>query len=315
MTAAPNTNTPDGDARPVTGSEDSPLRRVLRQLLADRGVVIGGGFLLLVTALAALAPFLGTMDPALIEPAARNAAPGTQATLTGPDGVRFDWIYRLGSDTLGRDLYSRLIYGARTSLVVGFTVAALGLAIGMAVGLVAGYFRSLDGVIMRVMDGLMAIPGILLAIALVSLRGASLWTVIVAITIPEIPRVSRLVRALVLGLREEPFVEAAISVGTTTPRLLLRHILPNTLGPLIVQGTYIVASAILVEAALGFLGAGIPPEIPTWGNIMAESRTLFRIHPYGIFFPGLFLAVTVLAVNLVGDGLRDTLDPKSVKRN
>jgi peptide/nickel transport system permease protein len=180
--------------------------------------------------------------------------------------------------------------------------------------LVSGYIRWLDGIVMRVMDGLMAIPAILLAIGLVSLWGGGVLTVMIAIAIPEVPRVVRLVRSIVLSVREEPYVEAAISVGTRLPLILIRHVLPNTVAPLIVQGTYVCASAILVEAILSFLGAGIPPEIPTWGNIMAEGRVLFQVYPHNIFFPGLFLALTVLAVNMLGDGLRDTLDPRMAKR-
>jgi len=168
--------------------------------------------------------------------------------------------------------------------------------------------------VMRLMDGLMAIPGILLAIALVAVWGGGLTTVILAIVVPDVPRVVRLVRSVVLSVREEPYVEAAISVGAPTIMLLMRHVLPNTLAPLIVQGTFLCASAMLSEAALSFLGMGIPPEIPSWGNIIAEGRSLFRIHPHNIFYPGLFLALTVLAVNVLGDGLRDTLDPKMSRR-
>jgi len=167
---------------------------------------------------------------------------------------------------------------------------------------------------MRVMDGLMAIPSVLLAIALVALWRPSLTTVVIAIAIPEIPRVTRLVRALVLSIREEPYVEAAISLGTPSARIMFGHILPNCMAPLIVQGTYVVAFAILVEAILSFLGVGLPPDIPTWGNIMAEGRVQFVSYPHNVFFPGVFLAITVLAVNMLGDGLRDTLDPKMAKR-
>jgi peptide/nickel transport system permease protein len=220
----------------------------------------------------------------------------------------------MGTDSLGRDVYSRVIYGARVSLIVGIAVAVLSIAVGLVIGLVSGYIRWLDAIVMRVMDGLMAIPAILLAIGLVSLWGGGVLTVTLAIAVPEVPRVVRLVRSIVLSVREEPYVEAAVSVGTRLPLILIRHVLPNTVAPLIVQGTYVCASAILVEAILSFLGAGIPPEIPTWGNIMAEGRVLFQVYPHNIFFPGLFLALTVLAVNVLGDGLRDTLDPRLAKR-
>jgi peptide/nickel transport system permease protein len=180
--------------------------------------------------------------------------------------------------------------------------------------MLAGYVRILDGVVMRVMDGLMAIPGVLLAIALVSLSGASLVTVIIAITVPEIPRVVRLVRSIVLTVREEPYVEAAIAAGTRLPQVLIRHVLPNCVPALIVQATYVCASAMLTEAILSFLGAGTPPEIPSWGNMMAEGRAFFPIAPRIILFPGAALALMILAVNVLGDGLRDRLDPKLARR-
>ena len=199
-------------------------------------------------------------------------------------------------------------------MVVGVAVAMLSLGAGLALGLFAGYLRGVDLVLMRVMDGLMAIPGILLAVSLVALWRASIWTVIIALTIPEVPRVVRLVRSLVLSIREEPYVEAAVAVGTSTVNLLVRHVLPNTLAPLIVQGSYVCAAAILGEAILGFLGVGIPPEVATWGNLMAEGRVQFNQYPHAVFFPGIFLTVAVLAVNLLGDGLRDTLDPRFSRR-
>jgi peptide/nickel transport system permease protein len=259
-------------------------------------VIVGGGLLLVAVAVAVFAPLLFTVNPLALHPVQRLQPPSAEL-----------WF---GTDMLGRDVYSRTIYGARVSLMVGASAAVLSIAIGLFIGLIAGYSRLLDAILMRVMDGLMAIPAILLAIALVSLSGASLVTVIIAITIPEIPRVVRLVRAVVLTVREEPYVEAAVSVGTPLPFILTRHVLPNTIAPLIVQGTYVCASAIILEAILGFLGAGTPPEIPSWGNMIAEARTFFQIAPWILFFPGVFLAVTVLAINVLGDGLRDTLDPR-----
>ena len=265
-------------------------------------------------AVAILAPVLGTTNPATIDPTHRNQLPGSEWALRDGSGKETPWVAWMGTDTLGRDLYSRVIYGTRVSLIVGLTVAVLSIAVGLVIGLVAGYTRWLDAIAMRVMDGLMAIPAILLAIALVSLWGGGLLTVIIAIAIPEIPRVVRLVRSIVLQVREEPYVEAAIAVGTPVPLILIRHVLPNTIAPLIVLGTYVCASAVLLEAILSFLGAGIPPEIPTWGNIMAEGRVLFQVYPHNILFPGIFLALSVLAVNVLGDGLRDTLDPRMAKR-
>ena len=285
-----------------------------KRLLRNPSVLIGGAILLLIALMGLASPWLSSMNPADINPSNRNKLPGFETTMRDDDGNKTTQIARMGTDSLGRDIYTRVVWGARVSLTVGITVATLSVAIGLAIGLVAGYFRALDGVVMRVMDGLMAVPAILVAIALVSLSGASLLTVIVAVTIPEIPRVVRLVRAIVLSIREEPYVEAAISVGTPTIKVLWRHVLPNTIAPLIVQATFIAGSAILLEAALSFLGVGIPPEIPTWGNIMAEGRSVFQILPHNILYPAAFLTLTVLAVNMLGDGLRDTLDPRMAKR-
>jgi peptide/nickel transport system permease protein len=261
---------------------------------------IGAFILLAITLMAFGAPFMGTIDPTALSPSNRLQAPSA--------------AYFLGTDMFGRDTWSRLVYGARVSLIVGFSVAVISISLGLVIGLVAGYIRWLDAIVMRLMDGLMAIPGILLAIALVSLSGASVKTVIIAIVVPEIPRVVRLVRAVVLSVRDEPYVEAAISVGTPLPKILLRHILPNCVPPLIVQATYIAASAMLTEAILSFLGAGTPPIIPSWGNMIAEGRLFFQIAPWNILWPGVALSLTILAVNILGDGLRDKLDPKLAKR-
>jgi peptide/nickel transport system permease protein len=293
----------------------SPARQTMRRMAQNTSVLFGGFLVLLVVLLALFAPYLGTRDPSGISPKDRNQPPGYETTVRDRDtGQRINVEYRLGSDTLGRDVYSRVVYGARISLIVGVSVATIAIVIGMVIGVLAGYVRWLDGIIMRVMDGLMAIPAILLAIAVVSLFSAGLLSVIIAIVVPEVPRVVRLVRSIVLSIREEPYVEAAITAGTRTPTLLVRHVLPNTIAPLIVQGTFIVASAIIVEAILSFLGIGIPPEIPTWGNIMAEGRSVFQLYPHNILYPGIILAITVLAVNMLGDGLRDTLDPRFAKR-
>lgn len=272
---------------------------LISMMLQNRAIFWGGSLLTLFALIAIIGPFF-TVDPIALNPIKRLKPPSAEI-----------WF---GSDFLGRDIFARVIYGARISLVVGIAVAVVAVFIGLFLGLVAGYVRTLDAIIMRVMDGLMSIPAILLAIALISLSGATLGTVIIAIVIPEIPRVVRLVRAVVLTVREEPYVEAAIASGTKLPLILSRHILPNTIAPLIVQATYVCASAMLTESILGFLGAGIPPEIPSWGNIMSEGRTYFQISPWIIFFPGVGLALTVLAVNIVGDGLRDTLDPRIARK-
>jgi peptide/nickel transport system permease protein len=263
-------------------------------------VAVGGVLLLLIVIASIAAPWLGTVDPISINPSHRLRDPSAE-----------HWF---GTDRFGRDLYSRVMYGGRVSLIVGLSVAALATLIGLAIGLVSGYMRAVDAIVMRVMDGMMAIPAIMLAIALIALSKASIVIVIVAVTLPEVPRVVRLVRSIVLTLREQPYIEAATAIGTSVPRILLRHLLPNALPPLVVQATYICASAVLIEAALSFLGAGTPPEIPSWGNIMAEGRAYFQLKPWMVLIPGLFLAVTVLSINLVGDGLRDMLDPRLARR-
>jgi len=285
-----------------------------QRLSRNTSVRVGGIVLMLLVLISLAAPWLGTVDPTLFDPASRDLLPGKKGEITTLEGETLEHTFLMGSDSFGRDIYSRVIYGTQVSLIVGLFTAVVSMSLGVLLGLLAGYLRWLDGPLMRVMDGIMSIPAILIAIALVAMLKGSLVTVIVAIAIPEIPRVVRLVRSLVLTIREEPYVEAAVSLGTPTWKIMLRHILPNTIAPLIVQGTFICASGILVEAILSFLGVGLPPDIPTWGNVMAEGRAQFNAYPHNIFFPGIFLAVTVLAVNILGDGLRDTLDPKMAKR-
>jgi peptide/nickel transport system permease protein len=287
---------------------------VSARVLRHPGVMAGGLVILVVVVIGLLAPWLGTIDPTAINPAARNRVPGMEISMRTDTGERIRMVARFGTDSLGRDIFSRVIYGARISLLIGIAVAVISILAGLFIGLLAGFFRWLDAVLMRIMDGLMAIPAILLAIAMVSLFRASVVAVIAAIAVPEIPRVVRLVRSIVLGVREEPYVEAGVTLGTPTAKLLWRHVLPNTIAPLIVQATFTCASAILVEAILSFLGIGVPPEVPTWGNIMAEGRQVFSLYPHNIIYPGIMLAATILAVNVLGDGLRDTLDPKMAKR-
>jgi len=290
-------------AAPVLDDVLPPIKqrgKVMTFIRRHPTIVAGGALMIIMILIAILAPYLGTVDPTALSPIKRLREPSAE--------------YWFGTDALGRDVYSRVIYGARISLVVGFAVAAIASAIGTFVGLVAGFVRPLDAVLMRVMDGLMSIPSILLAIALMALLGASVENVVIAITVGEFPRVSRLIRGVVLSLREQPFVEAAIASGTRVPKIIWKHILPNTLAPLTVNATFICASAMITEAALSFIGAGTPPIIPSWGNIMAEGRALWQIKPYIVFFPAVFLCITVLAVNLLGDGLRDALDPRLAKR-
>jgi peptide/nickel transport system permease protein len=285
-----------------------------RRLSKNWSVRIGGGTLVLFALISLAAPWLASIDPSLLDPTNRDLLPGASGAIALPDGIRLQHTFWMGTDSYGRDIYSRVLYGGRVSLVVGASVGMLSLLFGMFIGLVAGAVRWLDSIIMRIMDGLMAIPGILLAITLVALWRASLLTVVLSITFTEIPRVVRLVRSLVLSIREEPYVEAALSAGTPAIKRLYRHILPNAVAPLIVQGTYICAFAMLVEAILSFLGVGLPPEVPTWGNIMAEGRLQFIEYPHNVLLPGVFLALTVLSVNMLGDGLRDTLDPHFSRR-
>ncbi len=277
-----------------------PLRPALGFLTATPIIAGATVCLALIVASAIFAPLLTSHDPQLLVPAQRLKPASAQ--------------FLLGTDAFGRDVLSRILYGGRISLLIGVGAAIVSVAGGLVIGLVSGYFKWVDAIMMRIMDGLMAIPSILLAIAVVALSGASLTTVLIAITIPEIPRAARLVRSVVLSAREEPYVEAAISLGSSLPKIMWRHLMPNTVAPLIVQGTYVCASAILTEAILSFLGAGISPETPSWGNIMAEGRAYFQIKPSLIFWPGLILSITILTVNLIGDAARDALDPRMKQR-
>lgn len=278
----------------------TPRKGVIGFIRRNPMITAGGFLLLLMVILAIFAPLLWTIDPTALAPARRTRAPSA--------------LYWFGTDMLGRDIYSRVVYGARVSLIVGFSVAFLASGIGLLIGLVSGMVRWADGVIMRIMDGLMSIPPILVAIALMALTRGSVQNVVIAITIAEIPRVTRLVRGVVLSLREQPYVEGAVASGSSAAAIIFRHILPNTLPALTVQATYICASAMIVEAILSFIGAGVPPQTPSWGNIMAEGRALWQVKPHIVFFPAVFLSFTVLAVNLLGDGLRDALDPRMAKR-
>ncbi|MEI8146170.1 MAG: ABC transporter permease [Alphaproteobacteria bacterium] len=264
-------------------------------------IAVGALLLVLMLLIAIFAPLLGTVDPTALAPAKRTREPSAE--------------FWFGSDALGRDIYSRVLYGARVSMLVGFSVAFFASLIGLAIGLISGFVRIADAIIMRIMDGMMSIPPILMAVALMALTRGSVGNVILAITIAEIPRVTRLVRGVVLSLREQPYVEAAVASGTRTPKIILKHILPNTLAPLVVQATYICASAMITESILSFIGAGTPPIVPSWGNIMAEGRALWQVKFYIVLFPAIFLSLTVLSVNLLGDGLRDVLDPRMAKKD
>lgn len=281
-----------------TLAAEAPRRR-FDWMRRNPTVVIGSTILLFFVILIFVAPWI-TNDPLAFDPINRLKRPSAE-----------NWF---GTDQFGRDVYSRVVHGTRISLIVGASVALIATLVGLLIGVLCGYYRSVDNVVMRLMDGMMAIPAILLAIALITLMKASLTIVIIAISIPEIPRVVRLVRSVVLSVRGLPYIEAAVSTGTRGYLIMARHILPNTVAPLIVQATYVCASAVLAEAGLSFLGAGTPPEIPSWGNVIATGRTFFQISPWIIFFPGLMLALAVLAINLVGDGLRDSLDPRLARR-
>lgn len=274
----------------------SRIARVIRRPLP----AMGAALLLLLIIVSIAAPWITAQDPFEMNVVDRLQPPNE--------------TYFFGTDAFGRDIFTRTLYGGRVSLMIGVAVAVASTVIGLIIGVIAGYFRLADAILMRIMDGLMAIPGILLAIGLMSLTRASMWVVIIAITIPEVPRVVRLVRSVVLTVREQVYIQAAGAIGTRFPRLMLKHILPNTFAPLIVQATYIAASAVLIESYLSFLGVGTPPEIPSWGNIIAEGRLYVQIAFWNILFPSIFLALMVLSINVLGDGLRDMLDPRLARR-
>ncbi|MBI4200921.1 MAG: ABC transporter permease [Chloroflexi bacterium] len=281
------------DVRRTVGRVAIGSARALRK---NPNMLMGVVIIIVMTSMALAAPLITAYDPIRLVPANRLIVPGAK-----------HWF---GTDQLGRDIYTRVAYGARVSLQVGALVAIFVAVFGTAIGIVSGYFRPLDGPIMRLMDALLSFPSFLLTIALVAAMQAGVWTVIAAIAIVDTPRMARLARASVLTLRERDFVEAARAIGARPLRITMVHILPNSLAPIFVQATFVFAVAILTEAGLSFLGTGVPPEVPTWGNIMGDGRRVAQVAPWVIFFPGLFLSLTVLGVNLVGDGLRDVLDPK-----
>ncbi|MEC5320410.1 ABC transporter permease [Brenneria populi subsp. brevivirga] len=285
-----------------------------KRLWRNTSVKIGALTLLALAMMGIGAPWLGTFDPSVMDMNFISVGAGASGQVTLLDGTQIPHTFWMGSDSLGRDIWSRVLYGTRISLAVGLLTALTAILAGCLLGMLAGYFSALDMLLMRIMDGLMAIPSVLVAITLVAMFGGNLTTVIIAIAVPEVPRVTRLVRSLVLSLRQEAFVEAARALATSNLMILWRDILPNAMAPLIVQGTFVAASAVLTEAILSFLGLGLPSDIPTWGNIMAEGRVMFSQSPGDVLFPALFLVPSVLAINLLGDGLRDVLDPKFSKR-
>ena len=277
-----------------------PLLAAARAVRRDRSMLFSFGLLGLLILISIGAPLIVQHDPAILTPRLRLKP-------------AFD-DYWIGTDSLGRDLFSRVLYGGRLSITLAVLVSMVAVACGLLIGLVAGYFRRLDPIVMRIMDGIMAIPGLLLAVTLVALAGANIASMVVAISIPEIPRIARLVRSVVLSVREAPFVEVSVGMGTPTWKVILRHILPSTLNPLVVQATFVCGAAILTEAALGFLGLGFPPEIPSLGSIIAEGRPFFQRAPWVVLYPGIFLALLILSVNLFGDALRDRLDPRMARQ-
>jgi peptide/nickel transport system permease protein len=278
----------------------TPRRRRFGFLSRHLTIVIGATLMTVLVFLAIAAPLITPYDPIALDVTHRLRPPSAE-----------HWF---GTDNFGRDVFSRTLYGGRISLLVGLCVTILSSLVGTTIGVCAGMFRWADAICMRVMDGLMAIPAILLAVSMMTLVRPGVLIVVVAITVPEVPRVARLVRSVTLVIREQTYVQAARAIGTRLPALLLRHVLPNALTPIIVQATYVCASAVLIEAYLGFLGVGIPPEIPSWGNIISDGRTYIQLAIWIVLFPGFFLGLMVMAINMLGDGVRDLLDPRLARR-
>ncbi|MCH2311723.1 MAG: ABC transporter permease [SAR202 cluster bacterium] len=278
------------------------VKGLLSLLKRHPNMAVGISIFLFAVVIAIFAPLLWTSDPSMPAPLDRFTGPWTAG----------HWF---GTDNIGRDIWSRALYGSRISLTVGVSVAIIAISAGTIIGVAAGYSQKFDMVVMRFMDGLMSIPSIILAIALMALLGGSVQNVIIALSVTEIPIATRVVRSAVLSLRERTYIEASRSIGATTPRIMIRHILPNIVAPLIVHATYVASAAVLLEAYLSFLGAGPPEEIPSWGNMVAGAKDYLSRAPYMIIFPGLFLTFTVLGMSLSGDGLRDILDPKIKRRS
>jgi peptide/nickel transport system permease protein len=280
----------------VAGVAPAMRRRWVRRLLKSRNVVLGATIFLLLLGAAILAPWISTHVPTRLNPANRLKPPSAQ--------------HFLGTDEFGRDVYSLVVYGSRVSLLVGGVTMLITSLGGIVIGLIAGYYRRLDLAVMRVMDGLMAFPAILLAIAFMAARGPGVGNVIVALSLVYMPRTALLIRSTVLSLRELDYVQGARALGRRDLAIAFRHILPNCMAPLLVQGTFIFAYAVLAEAILGFLGVGVPPYVPSWGNVIASGKNVIREAFWVSLFPGITLTVAGLSLNLLGDGLRDTLDPR-----
>lgn len=284
------------DAEDIPEQREHPARATLRRLFHHRLFVSGLFLFGIVAILAAAAPFITDVDPNRLSMRNKFLPPGG------------NWV--LGTDSLGRSLWSRVVWGAQLSMIIGGSVVLLNAVFGTLIGAAAGYFRRLDNALMRVNDALMAFPAILLAIAVTSVLGPSTINVILALSIVYIPRTARIVRSSVIVLREMEYVQAAVAAGAGHWRILRRHILPNAVAPMIVQLSFLFAYAVLSEATLSFLGVGAVPPTPTWGNIMSEGRDFMREAPWIITIPGVVLMITVMGLNLLGDGLRDVLDPR-----